>query len=58
MLLLTFFLELTCGKDHVNSATLSSEAALAFRKEMTLFEVMKKTVEKDTGQDLSSYGQE
>jgi len=57
-LLSTLFLELTCGKDHVNSTALSSETALTFRKKMALFEVMKKTVEKDTGQDLSSYGQE
>ena len=57
MLFLAFFLELTCRKNHVRSPTFGAEATLAFW-EMSLFEVLKETVEQYPSQDLPSYAQE
>lgn len=57
MLLLAFFLELACGRYHIDSSALCAEAALVFWEE-TLLRVLKEMIEQDTTQDLLGDGQE
>ena len=57
VLLLVFFLELTCCKYHVDSYTPYTETTLTLWEE-TVLKVLQKAIDKDSSQDLSSYGQE
>ena len=57
VLLLAFFLELTCCKYHVDSFTPYTEATLTLWEE-TVLKLLQKAIDKDASQDLSSYGQE
>nr|VZI20887.1 unnamed protein product [Spirometra erinaceieuropaei] len=51
------FVTLVGGEDHVCASTMTAEVALAFRQE-SLIRMVVETVERDTGEDLSSDAEE